>query len=446
MENQNVVSTTEGLPLQSVPNFTQPKPVTADWNDRIFGWLTFLLGFGFVYIFTSAGTEWKLKIFTVAYVLFVLAYFGCKKKRPAKEGYFWLIIVGALGLSYSEQGIIFPPIQIMALVLAAAYAVICAGGNLLERGQSSQWILVDGWNTIIVVPFYNFICHIKVLGSSGKEEGKGHMRQLLTILLGLAITLPILFIALPLLGSADQHFADLIQNMGGYFHEEFLVFLIRVLLSLPVTAYLFGLIYGSVHQRNTDRFSQEGIRETMGICRIVPNLALHTALVIISIVYILFIGLQTSYIFSAFFGLRPEMYTYAEYARRGFFELCQVAVLNLTVLTLANSFGRKSRGESKLLRVMNVVVSALTMLLIATAMSKMILYISAYGLTEKRVLTMVFMIWLLLVFTLLIIWQFRGISLVRISLIAGTVLYTLLCVLPIQTWMNEINRVYFALM
>lgn len=446
MENKHMVSSVERLPLESVPNFTQMEPITADYTDRIFAWLTFLLGFGFVYAFTSAGMEWKLKIFTMAYVLFVLAYFGCKKKRPAKESYFWLIIVGALGLSYSEQGIIFPLIQIMVLVLTAAYAVICVGGNLMEKGKSSQWILVDGWNTIIVVPFYNFICHLKVLGSSKKENGKGVVHCLWTILLGLAITLPILFITLPLLGRADQHFADLLLGFGWYFHEEALYFLLRALFSLPVTAYLFGLIYGSLHRRNTDHFSRKRTGETMAACRIVPNLALHTVLMIVCAVYILFIGLQGSYIFSAFLGLRPATYTYAEYARQGFFELCQVAVLNLTVLTLANSFGRQSRAESKLLRVMNVVVSALTLLLIATAMSKMLLYISAYGLTEKRVLTMVFMIWLLLVFTLLIIWQFRGISLVRISLIAGTVLYTLLCVLPIQTWMHEINRVYFALM
>ena len=112
------------------------------------------------------------------------------------------------------------------------------------------------------------------------------------------------------------------------------------------------------------------------------------------------------------------------------------------MLTLANAFSKTARAENKVLRGINVVLSVLTILLVITAMSKMLLYISAYGLTEKRVLTMVFMIWLLLIFVMMILWQFKRIQLVRIGFLTGTVFYTLLCVLPVMEWIYTFNMTF----
>lgn len=52
------------------------------------------------------------------------------------------------------------------------------------------------------------------------------------------------FIVLPLLSSADEGFQRMMQNSGLYIQEHFLYTIARMILSLPVAAYLFGLIYG----------------------------------------------------------------------------------------------------------------------------------------------------------------------------------------------------------
>ena len=174
-----------------------------------------------------------------------------------------------------------------------------------------------------------------------------------------------------------------------------------------------------------------------------PNTAVTTAILIVCAIYLLFIGLQGKYLFSAFAGIRPENFTYAEYARRGFFELCQIAALNLVLLLGANLFSRKGKESSAVLRWLNVLLSVLTLLLILTAMSKMVLYIAAFGLTIKRVLTMVFMIWMAVVFTLVIVRQWRTFPMVRISVITGAVLYCMLCVLPVEYMMDSYNQKYF---
>ena len=96
-----------------------------------------------------------------------------------------------------------------------------------------------------------------------------------------------------------------------------------------------------------------------------------------------------------------------------------------------------------MLRWLNVLLSVLTLLLILTAMSKMVLYIAAFGFTIKRVLTMVFMIWMSVVFTLVIVRQWRTFPMVRISVITGAVLYCMLCVLPVEYMMDSFNQKYF---
>lgn len=443
MEERNPGSTLQCLPLESAPIFREREQLLVTRPDKIAAWLTVLLGFWFAYTFTSSDTPWKLAVFTVAYIAVVAGYFRMKNLKMTQESFFWMVILACLGFGFKLEGIIFPFFQVIVFILVAAYWVVSAGGNLMEEGRSSRWIIADGWNTMIIIPFYNFLCHIKVLIFHEKGQKRNALRSVGAVFLGLAITVPILVIALPLLGNADQQFADLLQGFGNIFRWNYQVTafetMIRIILALPVTAYLFGLFFGSLNRRNTNRLSRVSMHETVGALRIVPNLAVYTVAAVVCCVYILFIALQGSYIFSAFLGAHPENYTYAEYARQGFFELCKVSVLNLIILLGVNTLGKDTYEENKVLKAMNIVLSALTILLIATAMSKMLLYISAYGLTEKRLLTMVFMLWLLLVFGQMIILQFRRIAFIRISFIAGVILYTMLCVSPVIDWISMFN-------
>ena len=81
----------------------------------------------------------------------------------------------------------------------------------------------------------------------------------------------------------------------------------------------------------------------------------------------------------------------------------------------------------------------MTLLLIAVAMTKMGLYMRAYLLTEKRVLVTVFLVWLAAVFALLWASMRRRIEVVRLSMLLGAALFTLLCALPIPAWIERIQ-------
>ena len=200
-----------------------------------------------------------------------------------------------------------------------------------------------------------------------------------------------------------------------------------------------GLVYGAVRGRRACVYDKKEVCAVQRGLRFAPRSTVLTALFVLCAVYLLFISMQAKYLFGAFWGALPEGFSYSEYARQGFFELCRVAAINIVILLAANVMSRAQAAENCLLRVCNTALSALTLLLLATAAAKMALYIAAYGLTVKRVLASVFLVWMACVFVCVILRQFRTVALVRVAVFLGAVLFALLCVLPVGDGISTYN-------
>ena len=414
-------------------------PVPADSTDFWFAVIYTVVGYSLAYLFSSDGFGWKFSVFTAVYALAALSYLFRKEKKIPKESWFWLAMMLGSGLPYGFYTAM-PVFQVLGTAVLAAYWTLAAGGCLLENDRTSQWAAADFWNGIWRIPFGNFACYFHVLAGGGeKTSQKAGVRKLGAILCGFLLAIPVLLVVLPLLSSADDNFSRLLTGFMDNFSENVLSFVLRTVFSLPVTAYLFGLAYGCVHRRKTDRIRREAVRRTGDRVRMVPDAAVYTALLTISVCYVLFMVLQGQYLFSAFAGIRPEMYTYSEYARKGFFELCGVAAVNLAVLLAANLFTKTDREYNRTLRWLNLQISVLTLLLIGTVASKMVLYISAYGLTIRRIQTMVFMGWLAVVFLLWCAGQREKLPMIRTAVMSGAGLYVLLCVLPLEEIVTVVN-------
>lgn len=92
-------------------------------------------------------------------------------------------------------------------------------------------------------------------------------------------------------------------------------------------------------------------------------------------------------------GGAPELYS--GYARQGFFQLCAAAVLNLAVFLGVRRQRCAGRGFT---RGAQTLLAALTLCLIALALTKMLLYIRLYGLTLLRLYTSCMMVALAVLF------------------------------------------------
>lgn len=428
-----------GLPRVSAPVFPKCEPI-----DRLFAAVYLLTGYGFIYLCSGSDFERNPGIFTVFYAVVVLAYLWGKEIRPPKESWFWLAVMLAVGIPYAFWSVLYI-LQFLALLAVSAYWTLCASGRLLKDGQTSRWVFFDGCNALAVVPFSNFGCQARILfhaPDAGQKEGQKKVSgKAGSVFLGIVIVIPVLVIILPLLSSADAGFQSLMKeltgNLADYISDHLLVILVRMIFAVPVSFYLFGLIFGGIYRRNTGRFQEQKLLETGKQLRKVPETAICTALLIVCLVYCLFMVIQGNYLFSAFIGRIPEGFTYSEYARRGFFELCQIGVWNLIFTWLAGTCSRTDRREHKGLGFLTVLLSVLTLLLLVTAVSKMGMYISVYGLTVYRILTLMFMLWMGLVFVCIIMHQYREFPIVRLCVMAGAVMFCLICVFPIEHWTGQ---------
>ncbi|MBQ0109827.1 MAG: DUF4173 domain-containing protein, partial [Clostridiales bacterium] len=144
---------------------------------------------------------------------------------------------------------------------------------------------------------------------------------------------------------------------------------------------------------------------------------------------------------SAFSKTLPSGFSYAEYAREGFFELCSVSAINLGVLALIALFmKRENKIENVVLKVISVVFSLCTLVLIATALSKMFLYIEKYGMTPKRIGTTWFMFTLAVVFVLIKIKQFaKNIKLVCASVFVCVLMFSVFCLIGYHKLIADYN-------
>ena len=432
---QTSVSETVSTPVSAdTPEAERKSPAYhASLVDMIFAVLYF--GIGYFFLDSFLGNSWsnfKFFFFVLTYCACVLVYTFLKKKHPAKESWFWLVIVLALGLPL-EHWATLGLAQLFLLLLTAAYWTLSVSGCLLDRGKTSSLCLADALNACFIVPFCNFKLPFSAMFQSCKNTRSG--KQILSVLLGLLISIPVLGVILPQLGAADPHFADSLSRFFAHFSGYLSGYFLKFLFSVPISMYLFGLISGGLHKRCTDVLRTERLRKTAAHMRVFPPVIVLIPLFLLSLFYLLFMFLQSSYLFQAFAGKLPESMTYAEYARQGFFELCRISAWNLFFLLLANIGCKKNRLENPALRFANFLLAVLTLLLLATALSKMILYIHVYGFTQLRVITSTFLLWLAGIFVLFLIWQKKQIPIVRYALLSGAAICALLCALPLPLWL-----------
>jgi len=131
---------------------------------------------------------------------------------------------------------------------------------------------------------------------------------------------------------------------------------------------------------------------------------------LLNLLFLAFVIVQVRYLFGGeALVLVSSTLTYAEYARRGFFELTTVSALVLPVLLLVHWGVRATdRAATRLFRPLAGTLVALLFAIMASAIRRMRLYQETYGLTELRLYTTAFMAWLALVFVWFLATVLRG--------------------------------------
>lgn len=406
---------------------SEPKYVF-NCTDRLMAWAALLLGYLFIRVLPVSGNS-------LGAALFLLLLWG--------SAFAWLRLSGIKptlrALIFSGCAVAMIPAFIVTSdttatgwlyfgeLAAFMYFISCAGGNSIETRLGGRF-WVDALRSAVIVPFTAIDAQLRAL-IPGKNESTGRriIMTLLWILLGLCAAVIPTLVVIALL-SFDDSFMRLFESFRdiklGWLTDR----LFALILGIPFAVFGYAALTASKTHRGSGIMSAESCEKAAGAVRVLPSALVCAAMTPVLAVYMLFFISQWDMYMSAFTGVLPEGIIYSDYARKGFFELCVISALNAAVLIGVGIFvQQKSKTSRILLKIYTIVTSLFTLILIATAISKMALYIGAYGLTLKRLHASWLMLLLAAAFVLTIVKQLmKKLRFTPALLICGAVFFAAL--------------------
>ncbi|MFB7529617.1 DUF4153 domain-containing protein [Streptomyces sp. NPDC056178] len=128
-------------------------------------------------------------------------------------------------------------------------------------------------------------------------------------------------------------------------------------------------------------------------------------LIVLNLLFAAFITIQLTVLLGGYDKVMAETdLSYSQYARQGFWQLLWATLLTLLVIALALRLAPRGRGSDRtLVRSVLGVLCLLTLVVVASALRRMDLYVEAYGLTRLRISVAAVELWLGLVLVLIVI-------------------------------------------
>ncbi|MBN2072398.1 MAG: DUF4173 domain-containing protein [Actinobacteria bacterium] len=336
-----------------------------------------------------------LLILTITVFIFFKAH-----DRLENRTWIWaapILILSITFAIYSNQvlkvlnSIIIPYLVIMMISLVSA----------TNRAEWSDIRFLADFFKRVFTPF-RYI-HMPFITFSRMQDrgGENKKRIFPRVAIGVLISIPILAIIIWLLSSADIVFKDLFINIpvSNIVRHFFLVLAVTV-----YTISFFWALVGSYGGKERPGY------EKINWKRFLDPVILMTLLGLLNIVFCVFSIIQFKYLFGGESYILPSAFTYAEYARRGFFELVAVAVINFLIILITVSFLKKEGKKADIaIKILLSLLAGFTFVMLASAFYRMLVYEKAYGFTYLRIFVQAFMVLLFFLFiiNIVFIWYER---------------------------------------
>ncbi len=348
---------------------------------------------------------------TFIFIMFTVYFFKCGKAR------FLSILCGILAIGNNAIFICTSngSVRFFGVITGLLLSAVCFDGVVNGTAKGNRQALGIFYSAASAIG--NIDIAVKSLFCGGKNDKKVIGKALI----GLLCAVPVLIVVVPLLISSDDAFRGMMSSIS----RNTVSLLIKTAVGLVICPYIisYGFSLRSARVAKIKGSDFKGIE----------NVYIISFLSSICACYLLYLFSQLAYFFSAFRGFLPNgEITYAQYARKGFFEMCIIAVINLAIVFSALILAKKKNGKaSHSIKALATFISLFTMIIIVTAISKMVLYIDTYGMTVLRITTSAFMIFLSIVFISVIL----RIYITRINIVK-TALITAGCIILILGTVN----------
>lgn len=370
-----------------------------DSRDRLFLFAAFALGFLLFEFILFEGFGIGVPAFIIAFYASVFWYLSGRPGGIEKKGLRLLVPIALLSACFAlYDNMVLASLNSLLLYALVALQLAAMTGNRLYK-TFSIGLLIDSLHAGVVLPLANMAAPFRALRR--KPDANGKTGRIGPVLIGLALSVPLLIIVLALLSSADIVFENGLNRIFSFLNQHIIEYMFKVFLGAIAAIPLFGLLSALRRNKRIDGMKR---KIDSGRLKVLDAGIIGTVLILLNAVYLVFIAVQLGYLLDAFSSILSAGYNYSSYARRGFFELMGVVFINLGVISLSFLLSKRTgHGGTATLKAMETSLVILTLFLIASAFSKMAMYMDAYGLSLLRVYTSWFMLLCAIVFIAILV-------------------------------------------
>ncbi len=330
------------------------------------------------------GDGLAVNLLLVAIPAAVAAYFAAQEAGRRMRAWTVVWAVGGIGL------LVVPALRDADWPsFLAVVSAIALGSLALHGGRTWPAVLlgpIGMFNSLVIGPAWGW--------RGARERFGGRRRSVGAVLRALVVTAVLLLVFGALFAGADAAFANLLGDLmpdasvsGGPWR--------LVLLA-------FGVV-GALAAAHTAAAPVQWDRVQVPAGRPRGRVEWALPLVVLTALFAAFNAVQLAVLFGGYEAvLKKTGQTYSEYARQGFWQLLLVTLLTLLVVVFALRWA--PRGEARdwtLVRGVLGTLCALAIVVVASAVRRMDMYVEAYGLTRLRVSVLAVEVWLGVVIVLI---------------------------------------------
>ena len=322
-------------------------------------------------------------IFVLLFITFTEILYWNRKNNAESLAMLVMTIIIASSVCFSFGNVWEKEIRVFFAHLYAVYWVLCRSDRLAE-GETSHMMVWDGIVGFFVMPFKHFLLNAKTIFTVFRTGGcVKNKKSVPFVLLASFAAAVLFFVALSYLMDADDNYNALMQDIGGYLKIDIdYLFIPKVIITVFASTYLYGLLGGCYRETKEQTYSRgEKVKGFVEALRKVPGSVWVVFIGFFSLFYAIFFIMQGHYLFDAFIMKLPQEFTYSQYARKGFGDMCGVMVVNFILFWLST---RTVPTLDKPVKIASFVLNVESMFFALIAFLKIAMYINAYGFTPLR--------------------------------------------------------------
>lgn len=402
-------------------------------NSTIYAYLLIALAYIFAKHVLFYWSGWIVTAFCIAYIALAAAFMRSRGHIINREALYWLSCCIICAISYSIQdGMISVFARSLFLVLSSTYFLLLVVMKTPTKHNSE---ISDMLRAMLKDTFDSYFSIWKEAAAPFSAESSDERKSFFgQAFLGIVIAALLIAIVTPLLFQADLgSFAYLFDGLRGKFGSLFAIeTIVACCLAVFIAPYWYGM--------HTSLAEQELVIKEEEQSRPLSPITVNIALGGLCVWYGIFWASQIQYVVSAVLGHLPNnAMSYSTFARRGFFELIIASAINLCAIGAVTRFS----SESSIRKALIITISCYSLLFATASAAKMMLYISELGLTQLRVASSIFMLFLAICFIAVIANQIRPFRSMRFCAIAASIIIICLSVFNIDKGIVNYNTKRF---